>query len=623
MFFGAKKEKGKSKSKVFGVDLDGNSKEIPPILETCVVYLDATGLEMEGVFRKSGSVVLMNQYKAKFDNGEPVDFSDVSDPHIVAGLLKMFIREYPEPLLTFELYDCFLAAVAIPDINTKIPKVKQVLEMLPEANLRIVRYLVSFLCRVTAKSSVNLMTPQNLAIVFAPNLLRPPYEGQEGIGIMMEDTPYANELLQLFINNYDALFLDTIKPVAAAQKAQPTPPIKSVATPSRPPILSPPTSSVSARIISGRSPNPLPTPPASEETPTGSSPPTSTSTSSEQEPEEYPTDLDPFSSPEPPPKPPSRFANGPPPDKPPSATQSLPAIPENKPFPPVPPRSHPHKAQSEIFSPPNPPPKPSRNSIPPTTSETNPFAEEPTSPPSPTEPTSTTPPKTVRSPRASTDTLESPPVDTNPFAQPAAPPKPSHRVSFDVNAGPRNLSSSKSTSSIPAVDSNPFSTPVAPPKPSHRVSFDVNAGPPQPPTKPPRFSTPFPLHHSGDINPFSPPPRPPRDLNNSSGIDTTPLQKPSRSPSLNSVNSGNVPLDLNPVTTPAPPPKPTRANHKHNKSLPNTASLVSSPNPPTSNSNAKRPPSAPMPALYPPLSQPSQTTPVPSSQLYPVLAESK
>ena len=146
MFFGAKKDKGKSgKGKVFGVVLDGASKEIPQILEACVVFLDATGLELEGVFRKSGSLVTMNQYKAKFDNGmttsykpiiitsqyttnishtynsvytttfislnklinqpagEPVDFSDVMDPHIVAGLLKMFIREYPEPLLTFEL----------------------------------------------------------------------------------------------------------------------------------------------------------------------------------------------------------------------------------------------------------------------------------------------------------------------------------------------------------------------------------------------------------------------------------------------------------------------------------------------------------------------------------------
>lgn len=71
MFFGGKKDtKGKSgKSKMFGVVLDGSSKEIPQILEACVVYLDATGLEIEGIFRKSGSVVVMNQYKDKFDNG--------------------------------------------------------------------------------------------------------------------------------------------------------------------------------------------------------------------------------------------------------------------------------------------------------------------------------------------------------------------------------------------------------------------------------------------------------------------------------------------------------------------------------------------------------------------------
>lgn len=73
MLFGAKKDKGKpAKSKVFGVELDASSKEIPPILEACVMYLDATGLEIEGIFRKSGSLVTMNQYKAKFDNGMPI-----------------------------------------------------------------------------------------------------------------------------------------------------------------------------------------------------------------------------------------------------------------------------------------------------------------------------------------------------------------------------------------------------------------------------------------------------------------------------------------------------------------------------------------------------------------------
>jgi RhoGAP domain len=68
------KEKGSNgkeekKNKVFGAVLDRNCTTIPHILETCVVYLDSTGLDFEGVFRKSGSLAQMNEYKAKFDNG--------------------------------------------------------------------------------------------------------------------------------------------------------------------------------------------------------------------------------------------------------------------------------------------------------------------------------------------------------------------------------------------------------------------------------------------------------------------------------------------------------------------------------------------------------------------------
>lgn len=89
MFFGAKKEKGKSgKSKVFGVVLDTTLKEIPQMLESCVVYLDATGLELEGVFRKSGSLTVMNQYKAKFDNG--INNSNAHSHRIPFSLATIF-----------------------------------------------------------------------------------------------------------------------------------------------------------------------------------------------------------------------------------------------------------------------------------------------------------------------------------------------------------------------------------------------------------------------------------------------------------------------------------------------------------------------------------------------------
>lgn len=64
-----KKGVGHHDNKVFGAALDPSSTCIPPILEACVIYLDATGLELEGVFRKSGSLQQLKEYRAKIDNG--------------------------------------------------------------------------------------------------------------------------------------------------------------------------------------------------------------------------------------------------------------------------------------------------------------------------------------------------------------------------------------------------------------------------------------------------------------------------------------------------------------------------------------------------------------------------
>lgn len=203
---GGGENKKKEEGVVFGGSIDRTSNEIPVVMMKCVEYLDNTGLHFEGIFRKSGSLAQLNELKAKFERGEDVDLSGIMDPHVVAGLLKMYVRELKEPLLTFELYDMFLAAVAIKDVTAKIAKIRQVLAFLPCGHLVVIRYLVSFLVRVCAKSNENMMTPSNLAIVFAPNLLRPPYTGDQELAVIMEDTPYSNELLQIFITHSEKIF---------------------------------------------------------------------------------------------------------------------------------------------------------------------------------------------------------------------------------------------------------------------------------------------------------------------------------------------------------------------------------------------------------------------------------
>jgi hypothetical protein len=105
--------------RVFGVSLNdalgrrvSRRHAIPPIITKTVVYLDQNGLEVEGIFRLSGSANKIESYKDEFDLGLDVDLSTCEDPHVVSGLLKLYLREMPEPLLTFAAYEQFTQAVA-------------------------------------------------------------------------------------------------------------------------------------------------------------------------------------------------------------------------------------------------------------------------------------------------------------------------------------------------------------------------------------------------------------------------------------------------------------------------------------------------------------------------------
>ncbi|KAH3758519.1 rho GTPase-activating protein 24 [Pelomyxa schiedti] len=193
---------------VFGRPLSSSTTAIPAIVRDCVEYLETPGknfLSVEGLFRQSGHQNLVLDLKSRYDKGEKVDLAAFapSDPHAIAGLLKLWLRELPEALLTFDMYDMFIAAIAVQDIEVKAKKIRQVFDFIPKQNLVLLKYLVSFLTRVAALSAVNMMKPSNISIVFGPNILRP--SGGD-ISVMLEDSGYANELMTFMIEHCEMLF---------------------------------------------------------------------------------------------------------------------------------------------------------------------------------------------------------------------------------------------------------------------------------------------------------------------------------------------------------------------------------------------------------------------------------
>uniref|UniRef100_A0A665X7B1 BCR activator of RhoGEF and GTPase n=1 Tax=Echeneis naucrates TaxID=173247 RepID=A0A665X7B1_ECHNA len=162
---------------VFGVKISTVTKrersKVPYIVRQCLEEIERRGMEEVGIYRVSGVATDIQALKTAFDTNN----KDVSvmmsemDVNAIAGTLKLYFRELPEPLFTDELYPNFAGALS--DSVAKESCMLNLLLSLPEPNLVTFLFLLDHLKRVAEKESVNKMSLHNLATVFGPTLLRP------------------------------------------------------------------------------------------------------------------------------------------------------------------------------------------------------------------------------------------------------------------------------------------------------------------------------------------------------------------------------------------------------------------------------------------------------------------
>ncbi|XP_057342277.1 rho GTPase-activating protein 8 [Manis pentadactyla] len=163
----------------FGVSLqylrDKNQGElIPPVMRFTVTYVPVRerGLHAEGLFRRSASIHTVREIQRLYNQGKPVNFDDYGDIHIPAVILKAFLRELPQPLLTFRAYEHILSITSV-ESSLRVTHCRRILQSLPEHNCAVLSYLVDFLHEVSRESIFNKMNSSNLACVFGLNLIWP------------------------------------------------------------------------------------------------------------------------------------------------------------------------------------------------------------------------------------------------------------------------------------------------------------------------------------------------------------------------------------------------------------------------------------------------------------------
>ncbi|XP_017280918.1 GEM-interacting protein isoform X2 [Kryptolebias marmoratus] len=209
------------KGTVFGVDLSVLLRDIPDevpfVVVHCTSEIENRALSVQGVYRVSGSKPRIQKLCQSFETQkEQVDLSDLS-PHDITSILKHFFKELPEPLLTFDLYNDFIAVGRIiQHLNEKetspdpkeildiIHNLQKLLQKLPLYCYKTLQHLISHLQKVSENFD-NKMSPSNLGIVFGPTLLRPLVSTDMSMIALLE-TSYQAVLVEFLITHHDKIF---------------------------------------------------------------------------------------------------------------------------------------------------------------------------------------------------------------------------------------------------------------------------------------------------------------------------------------------------------------------------------------------------------------------------------
>ncbi|XP_074060612.1 rho GTPase-activating protein 45 isoform X2 [Macrotis lagotis] len=227
---GHKKLQGKLQ--LFGQDFQkaaqGTSDGIPFIIKKCLSEIERRALKTKGIYRVNGVKTRVEKLCQAFENGkELVELSQAS-PHDISNVLKLYLRQLPEPILSFRLYHELmgLAKESLQaeaeakasrgrsesdrdkeqDIEAMTSRLRDLLKELPPENKATLQYLIRHLRRIVEVEQENKMTPGNLGIVFGPTLLRPrPTEATVSLSSLV-DYPHQARIVETLITYYNVIF---------------------------------------------------------------------------------------------------------------------------------------------------------------------------------------------------------------------------------------------------------------------------------------------------------------------------------------------------------------------------------------------------------------------------------
>ncbi|KAG7466472.1 hypothetical protein MATL_G00165160 [Megalops atlanticus] len=209
-------------SNYFGVPLQNlvtPEQPIPLFIEKCVDYIERTGLTTEGLYRVSGNKTDQDNIQKQFDQDHSVDLMvmDVA-VNAVAGALKAFFADLPDPLIPYNLHPELVEAAKIVDHIERLQVLKEIVQKFPPVNYEVFKYVITHLNRVSQQSKTTLMTADNLSICFWPTLMRPDFENKD----TLSTTKLNQSVIESFIQQSQYFFYGG--EIAEPSSAEGTPP---------------------------------------------------------------------------------------------------------------------------------------------------------------------------------------------------------------------------------------------------------------------------------------------------------------------------------------------------------------------------------------------------------------
>ncbi|XP_032322041.1 rho GTPase-activating protein 45 isoform X3 [Camelus ferus] len=217
---------------LFGQDFSQAARSapdsVPFIVKKCVFEIEQRALRTKGIYRVNGVKTRVEKLCQAFENGkELVELSQAS-PHDISNVLKLYLRQLPEPLISFRLYhelvglakDSLKAEAEAKAVSrgqldatereaaavAMAGRLRELLRDLPAENRATLRYLMRHLRRIVEVEQDNKMTSGNLGIVFGPTLLRPrPTEATVSLSSLV-DYPHQACIVETLITHYSLVF---------------------------------------------------------------------------------------------------------------------------------------------------------------------------------------------------------------------------------------------------------------------------------------------------------------------------------------------------------------------------------------------------------------------------------